>query len=454
MIKNFRPQLHQNIIIKHIAKVVRVAVWCFMGGGKTGSVLLALVWLSLVEDVFPVLIIAPLRVAQSTWPNEVKKWADFQHLKVSVITGDVSERTRALVTKADIYTINQENVIWLIEKLNGAWPFLTLVVDESSRLAGFRLRQGTKRTQALSKVAFRSLRMIQLTGTPASNSLAQLWGQLWFLDQGYRLGKSFSAFSNRWFKQSYDGFSITPLPNAQKEIEEKIKDVCLSIRAEDYFPTEAPIKTIVPVKFSSHTQRQYKELEKQLFLDLGKHKIEALSAAAKTQKCLQFTAGALYVDDKRTYVEVHDEKLKALESIIEEANGMPVLVVYNFVSDLERLKKRFPKGRVYDDNPKTEKDWNKGKISPMFIHPASGGHGTNLQDGSNILVFYSIDWNLENHKQVTERLGPVRQKQSGHDRSVFLYYILVENTIDYLVMDRLETKRSVEEILLEAMARK
>lgn len=419
--------------------------------GKSSTALTALEYLKLVDDVYPVLIIAPYRVANDTWPSEVEKWSHLNHLTVAVMLGSPLERYRALTKKADVYTINPENTVWLIEALKGAWPFRTIIYDESSKLAGFRLRQGTKRAQALSKVAFRSKRFWQLTGTPSGNGLSKLWGQLWFLDQGERLGKTYTSFVNRWFRESHDGFSVEPMPHAQKEIEELIKDLCLSIRAEDYFPVDEPIKEVVSVKLPDEVFKQYKKLEKEFFVDLGEHQLEPLNAAAKSNKLLQFASGAVYVEDKK-WVQVHDEKIKALESIIEEVNGTPVLAAYNFVADLERLRKHFPHAKVLDKNPQTIKDWNAGKIPLLFLHPASAGHGIDLARGGNILVFFSLDWNLENHMQVTERNGPAGQKQAGLDRAVFVYYILAEGTIDHLVMERLRSKRSVQDLLLEAMS--
>lgn len=444
-----RPQ--QPPGIAHIMKHERCALWMPMRFGKSSTTLTALEHLNLIEKVYPVIVFAPFRVANDTWPLEVEKWAHLQHLKVSVILGTPAERRAALNKKVDIYTINPENTVWLIETLKGAWPFETIIYDEASKLAGFRLRQGAKRAQALSKVAFKSKRFIELTGTPSGNGLAKLWGQLWFLDQGKRLGKTYTAFVNRWFKESYDGFSIEPMPHAQKEIEILIKDLCLSIRAEDYFPVDEPIRESIEIKLPDEIRKQYKKLEKEFFVELGKHQIEPLNAATKSNKLLQFASGAVYVEDK-SWIEVHDEKIKALESIIEEANGTPVLCVYNFVSDLERLKKRFPHAKVLDKKPQTIKDWNAGKISLLFIHPASAGHGIDLARGGNILVFFSVDWNLENHLQVSERNGPAGQKQAGLDRPVFVYYILAKDTIDELVMERLKSKKSVQEILLKAVS--
>lgn len=448
----FIPREHQKISIDHIIKTPRCCLWAFMGAGKSVITLTALDNLSLVEDVYPALVIAPLRVANSVWAEEAQKWDHTKHIKVEKITGQNFNRERAIKRQADIYVTNFENIQWLVHHLKGKWPYKTLIVDESSKLSGFRLKQGTQRAQALAKVAFRSKRMIQLTGTPAANGIAKLWGQIWFLDMGTRLGRTYTAFMNRWFKQSYDGYTWNPMPHAQKEIESLIKDICLSIRSEDYFPVDEPVKTVIPVQLNFKNRQQYKELEKQMFLELGEHQIEPLNAAAKTNTCLQFCNGAVYVDDNKNWIEVHKEKLHALESIVEEANGRPILVAYNFVSDLARLLKHFPQARALDKDPQTLGDWNEGRISMLLAHPASAGHGLNLQHPCNILVYFGVDWSLELHEQIAERIGPVRQKQSGYNRQVFYYYIVVENTIDKLVMERLQSKRSVQEILLEAMS--
>lgn len=453
MVEVFTPREHQKIAIAHMQNNLRCAIWIRMGRGKTSAVLQALENLSLTEDTYPVLIIAPLRVARDVWSDEVDKWAQFSRLKVVKILGQAPERKRALQIKADIYTINFENVPWLVQQISNNWPFKVIIIDEATKLRGFRLRQGAQRARALAEVAFQSKRFIELTGTPSPKGVESLWGQLWFLDKGARLGKSFTAFRNRWFTQSYDGFSYDPLPNAQKETGDLIKDLCLSI-GDEYFPVDEPIRSVVKVKLSPSAQRQYKDMEKKMFADLGEHKIEAFNAAAKTMKCLQFANGAVYTDDKGSYIEVHDEKIEALKSCIEEANGAPVLVAYHFVADLERLRKAFPQGRVLDNKTQTLRDWNEGNIPVLFAHPQSAGHGLNLHLPCNTLVFFSVNWSLEEHEQIQERIGPARQKQAGLNRAVFIYYLIAENTIDEVVLDRLESKKSVQEALMSAMAKR
>ena len=436
----------------HLYKVRRSALWMPMGGGKTVTTLTALDNLSVVEDIFPALVLAPLRVARSTWPEEVKKWPHLSHLRVSVITGTPKQRERALAEGADIYCTNYDNLVWLRKELGDEWPFKTVVADEFTRLKSYRIRQGGSRARALGQVAHTHVsRFIGLTGTPAPNGVKDLWGQIWFLDQGERLGRTFSAFEQRWFRKGYDGYSLVPYDHTQKEVEDKLRDICLTVQG---LQVDEPITSPVYVDLPPMARKVYNEMEKEMFAVINDEGVEAANAAVRTQKCLQLANGALYVDEDGNWEAAHDAKLDALESIIEEANGAPVLVAYNFKHDLERLRRRFPKGRVLDADPDTIKQWNAGRISVLFAHPASAGHGLNLADGGNILAFFGVNWNLEEHMQIIERIGPMRQKQAGYDRPVFVYPILARNTVDDLVMDRLSSKKSVQEILLEALKRR
>lgn len=474
----FRPWAYQLKIINHILRHKFGAAWAGMGMGKTVSTLTAidLLFLSsdLVEGEDLVLVCAPLRVARTTWPNEAKKWAHLADMEIQPVLGNEQDRIHALKNRtAKVFTINYENIPWLVEYFDGGntWPFTMVVADESTRLKGFRggLRRsktgkvflqagGGQRARALARVVAlgKVKRFVQLTGTPSPNGLEDLWGQIWFLDRGRRLGNNFSAFVARWFVKSFDGYSITPQPFAQAQIEAAVKDLCISLNPKDYFDLEEPIVRPVYVDLPEKARKKYREMEREMFTQLAEdgieHNIEAFSAAARTIKCLQLASGAAYINgETREWVEVHDEKIEALKSIVEEAAGMPVLVAYHFKSDLARLKKAFPKGRELDQNPKTEADWNLGKIPVMFAHPASAGHGLNLQDGGNILVLFSHDWNLELHQQMLERIGPVRQLQAGHNRPVFIYPIIARRTVDEIVMKRRESKREVQDLLLEAM---
>lgn len=453
----FTPREYQELAVDHILSTPRCAIWAGMGMGKTSATLYALDCLRYVEKG-PALVIAPLRVAQSVWPEEAAKWSAFQRMGVCPIMGGVEARKKALRQAADVHTINYEMLPWLVEAVGDKWPWTTIVADESTRLKSFRLRAGGRRARALSQVAWsHAHRFIELTGTPAPNGLQDLWGQLWFLDRGERLGRTHGAFINRWFRmiqcqgfRKFDG----PLPGAQEEIHKKCRDICLSLRAQDYFDLQEPIIVDVPIDLPPLAQTVYKGMEKTMFAELQDGaEVEALNAAAKTIKCLQLANGAIYTDDSGAWSPIHDAKLTALESIVEEAAGMPVLVAYHFKSDLARLKKYFPAGRELDKNPKTISDWNKGRIPIMFAHPASAGHGLNLQDGGNIVVMLGHWWDLEQYQQIIERIGPVRQMQAGHNRPVFIYNIVARNTVDETVIARRQSKRSVQDLLLEAARR-
>jgi len=440
----FVPREYQKIAINWLKDKPRCALFLQPGLGKTSTVLSTL-------DTFPVLIIAPLRVAQTTWPDEIKKWDEFSHLTVSIMTGAKAKREAALETEADIYTINFENLPWLVETLGNKWPFKTVVADELTKLKSFRLRQGGKQARALGRVAFTGIkRFIGLTGTPSPNNLTDLWGQMWFLDKGERLGRTFSIFTETYFNIAYDGFSLEPKEGAAAKIQNAIADLCLSIDPSRYFPTELPIVSTIAVDLPAKARVKYDEMLKEMYTEINDVGIEAFNAASKTIKCLQISSGAIYTEDG--YEVLHDEKLKALEEIIEETSS-PILVSYQFKSDLERLMKYFPKGRVLDKDPQVITDWNAGKIPLLFAHPASAGHGLSLQHGGNVLVYFSHGWNLEHHQQILERIGPARQKQSGYDRPVYVYSIVGKDTIEADVIERLQGKATQQEILLRFLDR-
>lgn len=452
MTRIFTPHPYQEEALAHLYEQPRSALWMPMGGGKTVTTLTALDALSLVHEVYPVLVLAPLRVARTTWPDEVAQWAHLRHLRVSAVTGTPKQRERALRVEADIYTTNYDNLIWLREEVGDDWPFKTIVADEFTRLKSFRVRQGGARAAALRDVAHTKVeRFIGLTGTPSANGLKDLWGQTWFLDKGQRLGLTFSSFEQRWFRKGFDGHSLEPFPHAQEEIQGAIKDLCLSV---DGLSVEEPNKVKVYVDLPSRARLVYTSMQRKMFAELESGAtLDAVHAAARTNKCLQMANGAAYVDDDGNWEPLHDAKIDALESIVEEASGANLLVAYNFKSDLARIKRRFPHARELDADPKTVRDWNEGRIRMLLAHPASAGHGLNLQFGGHHLAFFGLNWNLEEHMQIIERIGPQRQKQAGFDRPVIVYYILARGTVDDMVLARLETKRSVQDILLDAMRR-
>jgi SNF2 family DNA or RNA helicase len=455
MSRPFTPRPYQLEMTKFILKNDRCNLFVPMGLGKTTSVLMALDILNLV-NTGKTLIIAPLRVAKSTWPSEIQKWDQFSHLTISVIGGSAKERTAAIKRDADIYSVNYENLEWLVQYFGESWPFRTVVADEVTRLKGFRLRQGSVRAKALGKVAHTKVtRFIGLTGTPTPNGIESLWALTWFVDAGVRLGRTYLAFTNRWFIQSYDGFGLIPHKHSQAEVEKLISDVCVSLDPKDYFDIKDPIMINVEVTLPEAAMTQYKAMEEEMFAEFDGQEVEAFSTATKTLKCLQIANGAIYTgEDSSQWSDVHDEKLRALESIVEESVGAPILVAYHFKSDLARLQKAFPHGRALDKDPATIDAWNAGKIPLLFCHPMSAGHGLSLQDGGNILVFFGHWWNLEERLQVIERIGPTRQAQSGYDRPVFIYNLIAKGTVDELVIERIATKKSIQDLLLERMKMK
>lgn len=469
----FTPRLYQPMSIDFTVDVVRGMLLAQMGLGKTVSVLAALERLYFCGlETQPTLVAAPLRVAQSTWPDEAKKWADFPNVIVSAVVGTEKQRLAALAVDASVYTTNYEQLPWLVDHFGASWPFGTVICDESTRIKSLRVTEQTSklgkkflradggvRSRGISKLAHSKVRRwINLSGTPAPNGLQDLYGQMWPIDGGARLGRSYTGFMERWFERSYTGHGVHPKSHAQEEIQEKLRDVCLSINAKDWFDIKDPIVLPIYVDLPPKARAIYRDMEKHMFAEIEGNPVEAFNAAARTIKCLQLANGAAFTDDSegedRPWAEVHDVKLQALESIIAEAAGMPVLVAYHFKPDLVRLRKAFPKGRVLDKDPQTIKDWNAGKIPILFAHPMSAGHGLNLQDGGNILVYFAVWWALEPHMQILERIGPVRQMQSGHVRPVFVYQIIARDTVDEDVITRHESKAQVQDILMAAMKRR
>lgn len=459
MKKPFNPRPYQRTALEFLFEQDRCALFASMGLGKTVTTLTYLDGLNLSHPT-KTLVLAPKRVASSTWVDEADKWEHLSEISVSPIIGTQDERINALKADANVFTINYENLPWLIEHLGDKFDFDTIVADESTRLKSYRGRGGGKRANALAKVAHtKAKRFIELTGTPTPNGLIDLWGQMYFLDAGQRLGRSHTAFINRWFKTISVGGNqfakrYEPQDYAQVQIQCALRDICLTLDAKDYFDLGEHINITVDVELPSKVRDMYDKMEKEMFFEIASTEFEAMNAAAKTIKCLQIANGAIYPSDGGNFHELHDVKIQALESIVNESGGMPVLVAYHFKSDLARLLKAFPQGKHLDDNPQTIRDWNAGKIPVLFAHPASAGHGLNLQDGGNILAFFGHWWNLEEYQQIIERIGATRQKQAGHDRPVFIYHIVAKDTVDEIVMQRRESKREVQDLLLEAMKRR
>ena len=453
--KLFTPRPYQQLALEHLLDVPCCALWAGMGMGKTVSALTVLDLLSLTESA-PALVVAPLRVARRVWPKEAQKWEHLRGIGVRPIVGTASERKAALRDpNANVFTINYENLPWLLDQDH--WPFSTIVADESTKLKGFRLKQGGQRARALGRVAHvKAKRFIELTGTPAPNGLIDLWGQAWFLDAGQRLGRTFGGFTDRWFQSvpGNDGYrQMRPLKHAQAEIEERLRDICLTLDPRDYFDIHEPVHHVVEVDLPHRARDLYRQFERELFMELDGHDVEAFNAASKSMKCLQLANGAVYTEGD-TWSVVHDAKLDALEDIIEEAAGMPVLLAYQFKSDLARLREAFPRGRWLADEREFDQ-FLTGDYPVGFAHPASMGHGVDgLQDVTNIVAFFGHWWDLELRQQMIERVGPVRQIQSGYDRLVHIYDIVAVDTIDEQVVERHVTKAEVQDLLLAAMKRR
>lgn len=459
--KPYTPREYQSLITNFALDVPRCMIWADMGLGKTVSTLTALDALFLSGESHPALIIAPLIVARDTWPDEARKWEHLRHTDIMPIIGSEAERRAALRYDAGVFTVNYDNLVWLVDHFGDRWPFKTIVADESRRLKSFRTRQGGKRTAALAQVAHtKAKRFIQLTGAPAPNGLQDLYGQAWFTDGGQRLGRTFTAFRDRWFRQARNGFGIEPLEFAQEQIHGALRDVCLRVDAADYFDLDEPIIVNHYIDLPPVARVKYRELEREMFTQIEDRTVEAFNAAARTQKCLQFCNGAVYVDPlvegeesrgPKEWREVHKLKIEALKSIVEEANGSPILCAYHFKSDKERLLKAFPGARDLSD-PVQLREFKTGKYELGIGHPASMGHGVDgLQEYCHRLAFYSMWWDMDQRDQFIARVGPVRQFQAGHKRPVYLHNILARSTVDELVLARHETKREVQSLLLESM---
>jgi hypothetical protein len=444
-------------MVDWVAGHKRCALWAGMGIGKSSAQLFTLDLLKLqgVIGDSPTLVLGPKRVARDTWPEEVAKWEQFKDLRIMPLVGTSKQRLDRLKAKADIFTMSYDLAPWLVEHFQERWPFRQVVADESDRLKGFRSRQGGERARALGRIAHNLTdRWVNLTGTPSPNGLKDLWGQTWFLDRGERLGRTFSAFTQRWFRPNWNGFGVTPLPHADKEIHAALQDICLTIDPKDYFDLKEPIITTIKVKLPPAARKIYKALEKELFAELGDlGNIEVFNAAALTNKCLQLANGAVYTEYPK-WAPIHDEKIEAVRSIVAEAGGMPVLLAYQFKSDVARLKAAFPS--AVELSSATGMEAFRAGDSPIGLaHPKSLGHGIDgLQYVTNILIRFAHGWNLGEEMQLYERIGAMRQLQAGLDRHVWVYDIIAENTVEEDAVAAHAAKRGVQDALLLAMKRR
>lgn len=446
----YKPHDYQKYAVRYIIEHPITALFLDCGLGKTSVTLTAIN--DLLFDYFEirkVLVIAPIRVAQHSWPDEIRKWEHLQDLIFSVAVGTAEERKAALQKQADIYIINRENVQWLIEESGSKLDFDMLIIDE---LSSFKNHQ-TKRFKALMKARPKVKRIVGLTGTPSSNGLMDLYAEFRLLDMGKRLGRFIGQYRLQYFSPDKRNgmvvYSYKPLPGAEDAIYEKISDITISMRATDHLDMPELVNCEYVVQLSDSEKEKYTELKKELVLELPDGEITAANSASLSNKLSQMANGAIYDDNGET-ISIHDRKLDALEDMIEAANGKPVLVAYWFKHDLERIQQRLKKLHIPHstmDKPESIRRWNKGEIPVALIHPASAGHGLNLQSGGNCLVWFGLTWSLELYQQTVARLW----RQGQQSATVVIQHIITKDTVDERMMKALQEKDETQSALLDAV---
>lgn len=438
----YRPHEYQSFATDFILSHPVCALMLDMGLGKTVITLTAL-WL-LLYDYFTagkVLVIAPKRVAEDTWSREFNKWEHLDGIKISKVLGTEKQRKEALLADADIYIINRENVCWLCE--NYEWDFDTVIIDE---LSSFKSSKA-QRFKALMKQRPKVKRIVGLTGTPAPNGLLDMWPQMKLLDMGQRLGRFIGAYREQFFLPDKRNreiiYSYKPKKGAEEKIYGLISDICISMKAIDYLPMPEYISSNVEVEMGEKEQKLYDAMEGEMVLSVGGDELDAVNAAALSNKLLQMANGAVYGEDKKA-IHIHDRKLDALEDLIEAANGKPVLVAYWFRHDRERIRERFEVRDI--DTQKDIEDWNNGDIPVALIHPASAGHGLNIQDGGSTIIWFGLTWSLELYQQLNARLW-----RQGQKHTVVVEHIITKGTVDEDVIAALERKDAGQSALISAV---
>lgn len=443
----FIPHDYQKRAVSFIREHEAAGLFLEMGLGKTVITLTAID--ELMNDSFEVsrvLVIAPLRVAEDTWSRESNKWDHLKHLKISKILGSAADRIRALKAQADIYVINRENVVWLVEYLEEnrmKWPFDMVVIDE---LSSFKNNQA-KRFKALRRMRPAIDRIVGLTGTPAANSLMDLWAEMYLLDRGERLGRTLTAYRGNWFRPGYGNGYVTykwePRRGALEAITKRIADITVSMKAEDYLTLPDKVESTIEVSLDEKGLKAYKEMEKESLIELEGEEIAALDAAAVMSKLLQMANGFIY-DEAHNPRHIHEAKLDALGEILEAAES-PVLVYYNFQADKDAILSRFHDARLLE-NDSTIEEWNKGKIKILLAHPASAGYGLNLQDGGHIMAWYGLPWSLEQYLQAVARL-----QRQGQKYPVMVYHLIAKGTVDEQVVASLSKKDMTQSALISIL---
>jgi SNF2-related domain len=463
-------------MIEFAHKVPRCGLWAAMGIGKTTAMLflLDMLWLlGELDDRYPILVVAPARVAKDTWTDEVARWSNFSHVKIIPICGTPAERAAKLKQKAHIFTISYELAPELVNYWLGKWPYRVVIADELERLKGFREKAHHEkrharggmgsdksghsgiRAHALGRIAHNLTdRWINLGGTPAPAGLKDLWGSTWYLDRGERLGRTFTAFKNRWFRLKWSGQGIEPLPYADKEIHAALADICLTIDPADYYDLRKPRINPIKVKLPPKARALYQKLEKEMFIKLESGaEINALTAMGLTNKCLQLANGAMYTQ-RPAWEAVHNAKIDALESAVSEAAGFPILVQTSYQSDRPRILAAIRRS-VDISTPKGLAAFKSGDAAVGIAHPGSMGHGLDgLQYVTNQLVRFGHVWKLSETMQYLERIGPMRQFNAGFNREVLVQNIIAEDTLDEDVLEAHAENRSVQDALLLAMKRR
>ena len=439
----YKPHNYQQFATDFILNQSICCLMLDMGLGKTVITLTALWQLALDSfDVSRVLVIAPKRVAEDTWPKELAKWKHLTGLTSSLVLGSAAERKAALQRKAFLYIINRENVAWLVK--NHYWDFDMVVIDE---LSSFKSNKA-ERFKAMKKVRPMVTRIVGLTGTPAPNTLLDLWPQMYLMDMGQRLGRFIGGFRDRFFLPDKRNreiiYSYKPREGAEDAIYALISDICISMKAADYLDMPERIDNRIEVSMSPKERKLYDDFQKDMVLSIGDEELDAVNAAALSNKLLQMANGAVYGEDKKI-IPIHDRKLDALEDLVEAANGKPLLVAYWYKHDLQRIKARFKNARCID-TAKDIDDWNAGKIPLALIHPASAGHGLNLQDGGCTIVWFGLTWSLELYQQLNARLW-----RQGQKHTVVIHHIVTKGTHDEDVMWALENKDTRQSALIEAV---
>ncbi|PYI57037.1 DEAD/DEAH box helicase [Paenibacillus flagellatus] len=446
----FVPHQYQEYATARILGTPYIALLLEMGLGKTVSTLTAIDLL--LNDYFEadkVLVIAPLRVAEDTWAREIEKWDHLRHLRISKVLGGAEQRRRALRADADIWVINRENVEWLVSEYGSKWPFDTVVVDEVS---SFKNHQ-SKRFKALRRVRPFIRRLVGLTGTPAPNSLMDLWAPIYLLDQGERLGKTITGFRDRYFTPGARSGQIVYDWKQKKESEQRIyeaiADIVVSMKASDWLQLPERIDRIVPIKLSEKSRELYKKLERDLLLPYADADVVANTAAVLSNKLRQMASGAVY-DEERGVKLIHDAKLDALEDIVEAAQGKPVMVFYDFKHSLSRIQERFPQARTLRKGKDGNEDiraWNNDEIPLLLLHPKSAGHGLNLQESScQTVVWYDQIWSLEEDQQANARVH-----RQGQTRRIVVLRLVAEGTMDEETVEALNRKATGQEELMQAV---